>query len=293
MRFTHRSLVMRLGCIITLLLFVVSTDLPKVLSKENFAALTTASVLLHESSDKVLSTQATNLLLRKQGERRTRSDTQELLNTSTWPENKQTSPPQKQNESALVALPIYLSVVAPSHDRLAWQVSGRDTGAPRELFLWEEHEGRYARVAKGFSAKDGQLYFSEVLLSQRGLTLIAAPKGARPNSKAASEPLRIAPEPNRLPQVQVLSISEDRLMLRVWSPPGTRLHLTSDPGVEGRRIVVPESLLQSAFDLSLSRSDYKNILWVRAENHFEAPPVWQAIELAQEEEAHGELAEAL
>jgi len=74
-------------------------------------------------------------------------------------------------------------------------IAGYDTGAPRELELWRVRAGRAVRLGRAESDADARIHGPQLPLPAGGIELVATPSGVRPGETGASEPLRLAREP--------------------------------------------------------------------------------------------------
>jgi hypothetical protein len=134
---------------------------------------------------------------------------------------------------------IYVLAEAPGEGRISTQVSGVDTGAPRELVLWRVQDGRRVRLADGFSTSDGALHFPAVLVPDR-LELVVSAAEAGPEGADESDSARVQAGALRPPQLELRRAPDGALAIRVAASRALGSVIFANPaGDEIARVPVP------------------------------------------------------
>lgn len=113
------------------------------------------------------------------------------------------------------------------------RIHGRDSRAPRPLWLWRIEAGGAALFARGASLENGSLDFASAIVPRAGLELIATPAGGRPSAGDASGRVRIEARPPHAPMASVtVSDSGARLLRVVPREPAADIVLADASGRE-------------------------------------------------------------
>jgi len=188
---------------------------------------------------------------------RERSGAFDLAATLTVLDSTSAPPESSSGEGATFGACCSLEIraVVDGANATSVQIYGRDSHAPRPLWLWRVEAGEASLLARGESLADGSLAFASVILPRAGLELIATPAGARPGREDASAPLHIAGPPLLPPRAAVVVTDSGEWRLRlVPREPSAEIVLADASGRELARIPArgrPDTARRS-FEIELS-----------------------------------------